>query len=164
MRTLVSVFVALRVLLIADASSYAKPKPYVVFAAGEYVNLPSGSHGGLYPTFGLAWEFQLPKDWTATPAVLCEFSPEFSRWGFIGAVTFDRSIHKFVGFDLALYFVQDQERDKWSEMAVFIGPYTGFSFFLPSVTLSVGSGAVVDVRTGNWVLAPALTFSVPIGS
>ena len=147
----------------SSTECFAKPKPYVVFAAGEYINLSPVSHGGLYPTFGLAFEFKLPKDWTATPAVLCEFSPEFSRWGFIGAVTFDRSLHEYVGFDVALFIAQDQEGAKWSEMALFVGPYAGFSFFLPAITLSVGTGALVDVLTSNWVLSPTVALSVPIG-
>ncbi|MDP3985314.1 MAG: hypothetical protein Q8P82_00990 [bacterium] len=155
---------AIGLFLITSTACFAKSKTYIVLAAAEFVEVPAGKHSGIYPTFGAAFEFKLPHQLSLTPAILFEFSPELNRWGFIGALTLDRSIHDFVGVDIGLSIVQDQELNHWSNAAVFLGPYAGLSFFLLSATFSVGTGAFVDVRTGNWVLGPTLTLSIPISS
>lgn len=147
----------------ADRECFAKAKPYVVFAATEFVGLPDGTHDGVYSTFGVAFEYKLPRDLSLTPAVLFEFSPELERWGFVGALTLDWAFHKRVGLDITISVAQDQETNHWSEIALYFGPYAGLSFFFDSVTFSVGSGFLPDVRTGNWVASPTATVLIPIG-
>lgn len=102
----------------------------------EVVGVPNGDHFGVYPYVGPS--LAIPTEHVVLiPGVAVEYSPEFDRWGLVGTLVADFSIHDRVGIDLTAAIVHDQSGAVFDE-AVFFG----------------GGGGGVSVFLGKWTISP----------
>ena len=114
------------------------------FGAVEAIGGPGGGHLGLYPY--VAASVGLPVAGVSIiPGVGVEYSPDASRWGFVGTVAIEKPLTEKVAVDVLVSATHDQSSMQWSE-AVF----------------SVGAGVALSIATEHVAIAPMLSVSAAI--
>lgn len=144
--------------LVASAES-------LVLNAGaiEVVGLEDGAHYGVYPYAGLSLALDTGYA-LVIPGVGVEWAPEFSRWGFVGTLVADFQVLDWLGVDVLINFIHDQETNKWSEALYYFGLGGGVTFVCGQFTVSPSVSVFAPLNGSGWSFVPGLNvgYSLPI--
>ena len=89
-----------------------------------------------------------------------EWSPEFSRWGFVGSLVIDVPITDWFGVDALFTFLHDQENDSWDEAQFYLGVGAGVSFVFGPLAISPSTSLFYGLTTPSFSLVPGVNASI----
>lgn len=120
--------------------------------------VPDGSYLGTYgyaaisvgfPTSGIA----------VVPVLGIEYSPDTSRWGFMGSVVFDVPLSSKIAGDLIVSAASDQSGMRWGDAVLLVGGGVGLSFTSKYVVISPSVCLFGAVNASGWSVTPGLNIA-----
>jgi hypothetical protein len=121
----------------------------------EVIGTSHGNHYGVYPYVGVSLVAPAGPI-TLLPTVSVEWSPEFDRWGFVGALIGDYALTDRLGVDGMLVLLHDQAGTDWDEAAFYLGVGAGVSVFVGKLTISPSLGLYRALDVDAWTFVPGL--------
>jgi hypothetical protein len=127
----------------------------------EVVGVPDPTHLGVYPYVGVST--LVPTEHVAIiPSLAIEWSPEFSRWGFVASVAADYSLTPRLGLDVNVTLIHDQGGGAFGDAAFFLGAGPGISVFVGRTTISPYLSAFHGLNVSGWSIVPGVNVAVTL--
>lgn len=130
----------------------------ITAGASESVALPHTAHEGVYSSAAVSLVHTY-EHFSLSPTVGVEYSPDTSRWGFIGMVDLDVPLSATVGGDVIVAVAHDQPGSQWRDAVLLVGGGLGVSIATKQFVTSPSVCIYTTVGALSWSLVPGISVS-----
>src|SRR5262245_23861422 len=154
----------IRVCVVAIAILGATPglghaaDPALNVGAIEAIGVPSAAHLGAYGYVTLSVAFPV-HGVSLVPGVGVEYSPDASRWGFVGSFVLDVPLSAKISGDVIVAAGHDQSGAQWSSALLLVGGGIGVSIVTDQLVISPSLCMYAATDGSGWSLTPGLGVS-----